>query len=158
MSKAIIISGFPGIGKTHFSENNKKYKISDSDSSKFSWLEEGIRDPDFPNNYMEHIKENLDKYDIIFVSSHKTVRDALLKHKFTFTMVYPDISLKEEYLERYRKRGNDKWFIQMISENWDSFIKDIEETCHRLGVDGVVLTGKDRYFEANDSIYLRVEK
>lgn len=80
---AIVISGFPGIGKSYMYNNMKDLKILDSDSSKFSWVkdEEGKntkeRNPDFPNNYIKHIKDNMDSSDIILVSSHKVVRDAL---------------------------------------------------------------------------------
>ena len=34
------------------------------------------RNPNFPNNYIEHIKENIGKVDYIFVSSHLVVRQA----------------------------------------------------------------------------------
>jgi hypothetical protein len=35
------------------------------------------RNPDFPNNYIKHIQDNIDKVDYIFVSSHEVVRKAL---------------------------------------------------------------------------------
>ena len=41
-------------------------------------------------------------------------------------MVYPDISLKEEWINRFNNRGNDEGFIALIDKNWDFFIKSIE--------------------------------
>ena len=84
-----IISAFPACGKTYAYEklNKKGYTILDSDSSQFSWCYEydpnsdkieKHRNPEFPNNYIKHIKENIGKVDYIFVSSHKEVRDAML--------------------------------------------------------------------------------
>ena len=58
-----IFSVFPACGKTYLYEHQDEYglKILDSDSSQFSWTltRDGmIRNPDFPKNYIEHIKEN----------------------------------------------------------------------------------------------------
>ncbi|WP_220456036.1 hypothetical protein [Priestia aryabhattai] len=126
MKKTKIISGFPAIGKSFLFENNH-LKVLDSDSSLFSWIEKGVRHPDFPSNYMDHIKENIGKADFILVSSHDVVRKALEDNDIHYTLVYPDISLKEEYIERYKSRGNDEKFISFIESNWNKFIDDIED-------------------------------
>ena len=120
---ALVLSGFPGVGKSYVYE---KYKfnsdriILDSDSSKFDKSK-------FPANYIEHIKENLDKVSIIMVSSHKEVRDALLDAGIDFIVVYPDKSLKEDYLKRYKERGNAQAFIDLIDRMWDTWIDEIED-------------------------------
>lgn len=120
--KTIVISGFPGVGKSTMSNAN----ILDSDSSKFSWTQEGMRHPDFPNNYMEHIKNNLGKVEFILVSSHDTVRNALREHAIHYTLVYPSIELKDEYVQRYRNRENPEPFITFISSNWENFIHTLQ--------------------------------
>lgn len=120
-----VLSGFPGIGKT-FYKGNSNLNILDSDSSKFSWIKKGIRNPEFPNNYIEHIKDNMYKVDIVLVSSHKVVRDALVDNNIRFLLVYPDISLKEEYIKRFKNRGNDDPFIKMFEDNWDKFINEMD--------------------------------
>ncbi|MGC8362881.1 hypothetical protein ACSHUI_00200 [Bacillus subtilis] len=129
LNKTTVISGFPGVGKSYFTEkfaNSGTKVILDSDSSKFSWLESFVRNPDFPNNYIEHIKANLQTADIIFVSSHRVVRDALRVAGIEYTLVYPHKSLKDEYKRRYEARGSDVTFIEMMDQNWDSFIDEIE--------------------------------
>lgn len=129
MSKALVISGFPGIGKSYLT-NKHGDKVSDSDSSLFSWVKgkEGVeRNPDFPSNYMEHIKEVSKTHDYVLVSSHEEVRRALEDNGINYTSVYPDIALKDEYIERYRKRGSHEKFIDLISENWDEFILSLEK-------------------------------
>ena len=108
-------------------------KILDSDSSLFSWIydENGnktdVRNPDFPNNYIQHIKDHMETEDIIFVSSHKTVRDALRENNIKYTLIYPDREGKFEWLTRCRNRGNDESFITFIDNNWDKFITEMEE-------------------------------
>lgn len=121
-----VISGFPAVGKSYLYNNNKGLKVLDSDSRKFSWESEGVRHPDFPNNYIRHIKRNLGVVDVIFVSSHKVVREALEDNGIDYTIVYPNISLKGEYISRYINRGNDDSFIEFLNNNWEEFIKDIE--------------------------------
>ena len=77
---ALVISAFPGCGKTTFYNewrNNSGKRILDSDSSLFSWIydDEGNktdkRNPDFPNNYIQHIKEHLETAGIILLVAIK---------------------------------------------------------------------------------------
>ena len=128
-----VISAFPGCGKS-YCYNNYQDKLSmlDSDSSEFSWIkDEGgentkERNPEFPNNYMKHIKDNIGKVDIIFVSSHDIVRKALKGEGIKTVIVYPNKSAKEEWIRRFKQRGNNEVFINFISSNWDNFIDEIE--------------------------------
>ena len=121
-----VVAGFPGVGKSVLSKNSN-LNVLDSDSSKFSWIEPGVRHPDFPQNYINHIKVNIGVADIILVSSHDVVRKALAESGIEYYLVYPDISLKEEYLDRYRQRGNDEKFIALLKSKWEEFILSIEE-------------------------------
>lgn len=129
MIQTYIISAFPGTGKTYFHKNHPDISL-DSDSSEFSWIIDKngnkIRNPKFPNNYINHIKENIGKYKFIFVSSHKEVRELLNLHCIFYYVVYPLIECKEEYIERYRFRGSDEKFIDLISNNWDNWIEELE--------------------------------
>jgi len=104
----------------------------DSDSSQFSWIkdEDGNntkeRNPDFPQNYIDHIKKNIGKVDVIFVSSHDVVRKALVDNGIRTIIVYPNKDLKSEWIRRFKERGNNEAFINFISDNWEKFISDIE--------------------------------
>lgn len=158
---AVIISGFPGVGKTFFTNAGTAYRCADSDSSQFSWLSDGTRNPNFLSDYLKHIYDIVEKqgHDIIFVSSHKDVRDALCKAGIKFTMVYPCVSLKQEYLERYRRRGSPQAFIDLMESKWEEFIGCIESMCLRyVCVDEAKLTKHDSYFQPRDSIFLREER
>jgi len=138
--RALVLSAFPGTGKTTLFETVEGFKkpdssekpsyipvILDSDSSKFSWIRPGERHPDFPNNYIEHIKENLATADVILTSTHKVVRDALREAGINFTIVFPLTNCKEHYLQRYIDRGSPESFVNLMDNNWDNFIAELEE-------------------------------
>lgn len=112
-----FISAFPGTGKTHAYKvlQEQGIKVADSDSSHFDKAK-------FPQNYIEHLKSLRGKMDVVLISSHDTVRKALLEAEFNFTLVYPDISLKAEYMVRYRERGSPQAFLDLMDKNWDQFI------------------------------------
>jgi hypothetical protein len=125
-----VICGFPGVGKTYYRKHSSR-NVLDSDSSTFSWLQPGVRNPEFPANYMDHIQEALDYAPddncIVLVSSHAVVREALHKARIPFTLVYPDINSKEEYLKRYADRGSDDSFVKLLDTNWNEWIKQMQE-------------------------------
>lgn len=141
-----IFSVFPACGKTWLCEHQEQFglKILDSDSSKFSWLYvdtdefgeplEGyrrVRNPDFPANYIKHIKENMGKYDYIFVSSHASVREALEAEDIDFTIVYPSMSCFAEWIGRCfirDKRGESSCNPDVLYDNWYQWLRECEVT------------------------------
>lgn len=132
MKNTKIISGFPAVGKSQFVKDNQNLLVLDSDSSQFSWIKDSEgnntkeRNPEFPQCYIDHIKENIGQVDIILVSSHDVVRKALKDNNIEYYLVYPSKTLKEEYIERYIKRGNNEGFIKLVEANWDTWIEEIE--------------------------------
>jgi len=126
--KTRIISAFPGTGKTIYHLKHTETTL-DSDSSNFSWIidnGEKKRNPNFPNNYIEHIKENIGKYQFIFVSSHKEVREALKDNCLFFYLIYPCRDKKEQYIQRYKNRDNTQDFVKLLENNWDIWIRQCE--------------------------------
>lgn len=135
-----IISAYPCCGKSYIFNNvNEVFQgeeenivVLDSDSSLYSWLEtsdneEKKRNPDFPNNYIQHIKENIGKVDYIFVSSHSVVRQALADANIKFTLVVPDKKLLNDWVVKMYNRGNDDNFINTQIDNWDKWLNEIDE-------------------------------
>lgn len=120
-----IVSAFPGTGKTYYCQSNPNNSL-DSDSSRFSWIKKEVRNPDFPDNYIKHIKSNIRLCEFIFVSSHKEVRKALLENCLHFYLIYPDKICKYDYLDRYKKRDSSKFFVKLLDDNWDNWIKECE--------------------------------
>lgn len=116
----LVVSAFPGCGKSHLFRNKGETKILDSDSSTFDKSE-------FPQNYISHINSNIGSVDIILVSSHKVVRDALVDDGIEFTLVYPCRDIKDEYIQRYVDRGNDDKFVELLKTNWENWMDELEE-------------------------------
>ena len=120
-----IISGFPGVGKTVFCRQSA-LRVMDSDSRTFSWRLPGVRHPEFPQNYLSHIREHLGQVHYICISSHAEIREALAAQKIPYTLVYPARELKDEYLARYRQRRSLTAFVDFMQDHWDGFIMEIE--------------------------------
>ena len=86
-------------------------------------------DKTWPDNYVREIKRLHaceENYDLVLVSTHDLLRQALVREKIVFTLVYPSQVLKNEYLERYKQRGSDDVFIDFIATHWDSFITELK--------------------------------
>lgn len=132
IGRSLIVSAFPGTGKSYYCNIQQEYVPEgfscDSDSSKFD-------KSNFPENYIAHIKEQVVKgIGRIMVSSHKDVRDALIVNQLPFVLVYPDISLKHEYINRYIERGNTNSFIELLNANWEKWINECEGQPHCLRI------------------------
>ena len=167
--KTKIYSIFPACGKTWLYEHQEDYdlKILDSDSSQFSWIVEEVEDPDcvligegeikplihknkvrnpdFPNNYIKHIKENIGKYDYIFVSSHASVREALDEEGIDFTIVYPEFYCKAEWVGRCfirDKKGESGCGAEAMYNNWEQWITE----CFQTGADHEEIVLKPREY------------
>lgn len=127
MKDTKIISAFPGVGKSTFAKDNSQFIVLDSDSTAFSKLADGSQNPEFPNNYISHIKSNLGIADYILVSTHKEVRNLLVENELSFTLICPFKNLKMEYLSRYKQRGSPLGFIDLMNNKWDEFLDDCYE-------------------------------
>ncbi len=98
--------------------------------NKYANTEIRTRNPEFPANYIQHIKENLGKVDIIFVSSHLEVRKALQSAEIEYVTVYPDSDLLEEWVGRMYLRKSPESFVKFQIENWDKFTKGVDNEPH----------------------------
>lgn len=128
MRKTLVISAFPACGKTYAAKylSERGVDVLDSDSSQFSWTtdENGnkVRNPRFAEEYIAHIKKNIGKVDLIFVSSHEEVRLALQENHIDYIFVCPDIKLKEQWIGRCFLRGNTTEFCRNLAEHWEEWI------------------------------------
>ena len=136
MKRTVVVSAFPGVGKSWVCINQEEFDITclDSDSSCFHWSVNTarikVKNPDFPSNYINHIKENIGKYDIIFTSSHDFVREAMGRENIPYVLVYPDESLKNEYIGRYYLRGSDSHFLWTLDKFFNEWVKSCREDIH----------------------------
>lgn len=111
----MIICGFPGIGKSSIARTLPG--IVDLESTPFN------KNWKIYADVIEHMDKN--GYTVL-VSSHRELREELLNRNINYFYVKPEKNLKEEYLERYKKRGNTKAFINQIKDNWDNYLKSLK--------------------------------
>lgn len=138
----LIISAYPGCGKTTYYEQNSCFadkhnilKIVDLDSTKYSCVwENGKRtnkpNPDFPYNYLKDIRKHRKVADIILISSDESVRKALKRSRVPFITVYPKDTLAnmKEWRSRFTSRGNTQSYIAHQMENWSKSIQELSSS------------------------------
>jgi hypothetical protein len=123
-----LVAAFPATGKTHYAATHPN--VLDSDSSRFSWCDSGgqrVRNPAWPQNYLDHIARGLRDGATVLVSTHAEVRAALRDAGLPFTLVYPDAALRDEYVQRMTDRGSPPTFVAMVADQWDQWIAELAD-------------------------------
>lgn len=110
--------------KEYWEQNFKNFMTWEKYANMIKDDEIRVRNPEFPDNYIEYIKEQLefDKYDYIFVSSHESVRKALNEEGIDFIIVFPKRKLKNEWINRCYLRENNGFPLSVLVDNWDKWI------------------------------------
>lgn len=111
----MIVIGYPGIGKTTLAKCSPFYIDLESSCFKY-WDEENQRFRRWDNwaEIYANVAVDLNGNHDVLVSSHKLVRDALLKHpsKPDIVVCCPVVTLKEAWIkrlqERYEKSRSEK--------------------------------------------------
>lgn len=133
----IVVCGYSGIGKSYaFNKLKKDHEILDSDSSYFSWNYDGdgnkldVRNENFPRNYVDYIKSQIQHRDIILVSTHKQVRDMLLAEGIDHIVVIPENT--EASLSVWREglvnRGSTEDFIRVQLDHFEEWTDEIKQS------------------------------
>jgi hypothetical protein len=135
-----VICAFAGLGKTTFAKQHPDICI-DMESSwwskipvqKYSEFEDNgeqefINNPNFPENYVKAIQENVGKYEYILISSSIYVQELLRKNNIFYYLIYPTPDKKEEYVKRYIGRQSSMKFIDCITRNWDERLNHHKNT------------------------------
>lgn len=139
--QVIVVCGFPGIGKSTFSKQSPiqtpEDKIAGRPPESCAWEVIDLESSDFdkahfPGNYVDkmclifEITGWSGNHKVVLCSSHKVVRDAFREACIPFVMIYPDKSLKEEYIARYKSRENHPMPLEVVEKFWDTWIDEME--------------------------------
>lgn len=144
MSSGYVVSAFAGLGKTHLAKNNDKF--IDLESSDFQWLEndkygdkesskgntEKIKNPSFPNNYVEEMKRLVAEGKIPLIAAQPEVIEAASKAGLYIFMAYPALDSKEDILKRYKDRGNAEGFINLMKSNFEKFVESMKSNMYAV--------------------------
>ena len=120
MKQTIIISGFPGIGKSFLSITEGD-KVLDLDSGNFTGDNKW-------QLYKQTLIDSIGKYKYLLVSTHDETRIILNELNAPYFIIFPDKSLKKEYIQRYKERGNNDSFIKLMEEHFENFVNSIENS------------------------------
>ena len=120
--KVKIVSGFPGIGKSSINNNSAlnlgEYRIRTNKLDRHTYF----------SLILEAIISG--EYNLIFVSAKTETRQFLENNFLKYNLVYPAKNLKEEYLERYKRRNtvpgysNTQSFVNNMNKKWNVIIND----------------------------------
>lgn len=140
----MIIIGYQGIGKSSTVKENKGEYI-DLESSNFK-DSKGNRPSDWYIYYC-NVANDLSKQGYnVFVSSHDVVRKELSKSKEKVIVVHPDLSLKDEWIERLQKRydkthlDKDKFALLNAKDRFVANNKELSVDAKKYGYDDIIIT------------------
>ena len=105
----MLISGFPGVGKTRASQIFKT--MIDLDSMQYIYDAIQLS----KEGYIVLMSQELEIVELISLSGEE------------YMIVCPDISLKNEYMIRYLKRGNVNNWIDAVMKNWETHLNKLKE-------------------------------
>lgn len=135
--KAIVVCGFPGIGKSYACANTEKYDLLDLDSSLFT------KDPawEFPEDYIKALDDVVGwegEPDFIFMSAHAETRNELAKNNIPYVNAYPDAARKAEIVTRIAEREAEKEYgnpqlASIVEDNYDTWVKELDGDTDSVG-------------------------
>lgn len=112
----MIICGFAGVGKSYIAKRYPSWVDLESTPFKKNW--------DLYTDVAMHMDKN--GYNVM-LSCHKDVREMLKQKNAEFIVVLPNIKDKNEYIRRYKERGNTNDFIKLFEDSFEKFHSEITE-------------------------------
>ena len=133
----IIISSFPGCGKTYLTNTyGDKVKIVDA-MVEFRHVGEPTGDGyeyDY-NALVDEVMKNVSKYDIVFVPIDSKCLDVFNNRNIDYDIFYPSSERRGEFIENMVRKRTKPQGIMMLDRDFDKMIKaidDIEsENCYK---------------------------
>ncbi|MFD1902789.1 hypothetical protein GQR36_26890 [Enterococcus termitis] len=131
------------MGKTTLAQDNPN--IIDLETLKYEWIYDDVakdwhdeelkgrddvrkRNPDFPKNYVDFLEKQTEEQIMILCPTNELVIDELIDRGYSYTAIYPSKKAFEKYyLDRFNERGNSKVFIDMLTLNFEEYIKILKK-------------------------------
>lgn len=163
----MIIAAFSGTGKTYFCSHVEgakdfvcmpyKYELQFSSEIQGDYFEgekakadpNNEMKPEYPQNYVDAILENMDKYKYLLIPSDWRVLAYLKEKNVPYLLCYPEVGAKEEYQRRYLERGNTDEFMDIFIGGWDKFMESLRNDKYGTHI---VLTEKEYLLDAKELI------
>lgn len=137
-----IIAGFAGTGKTTFCGKNKnaidfecmpfKYENFINVSKKFSGESMKAHDDlmlreEWQEMYYKALLDTYETYpdEVIVIPTVGHILARLEMEQIPYTLVYPVREAKEEYRNRYIRRGDSENFLSIFIDGWDYWMRSV---------------------------------
>ena len=137
----MIIAAHAGTGKTTFA-NMHPDKVVDFTAGPYKYLPnpafdglgseeikahpDSCRNWDYPDNYLDAIKQEMGNGKMLVIPSCYMVRSLLRVEGIPYILCYPRRDAKETYRKRYIDRGNTEEFLDIFIDRWDNFLDLLE--------------------------------
>lgn len=118
MKNTLIISAFPGTGKTYICDNVTNIDAVEVEFWKYK--------DDLHAEYINLIKDYIGKVDYIFVATDPIGLKLLHCEGLKIILVYPENELREEYLQRYIDRDSPTDFIGAFMKYWNPWLDELK--------------------------------
>lgn len=172
----MIIACYAGVGKSTFASMYPEETL-DLFSMPYKWIlpekdgKEGefenvkaapylLLNPAFPESYLRVVLEKELQYRYVLIPTIPSVLRMLREDcGIPYILCYPQISLRAEYEERYRQRGNSDSFMDIFIGQWDERISSLMEDTYgkhvrlgkgqylsdvKAGIDEIIASGGNR--------------
>lgn len=113
-----IIASFCGTGKTYIC-NESIINAIEIEYWKY-------KDNELQKEYIEDIEKQFNTVDYIFISTDLESLKLLHEKGYTITLIYPENSLRSEYLDRYIARDSPCDFIGAFMKYWNLWINELK--------------------------------
>ena len=134
---SVILCG-PAVGKTYLANHDSRFVDIDQEKSKYKYgldncsieeLEKGksnrgkVINTDSNKYAIELLEKTINSGKIALISYQEEILNDVINNKIKYCLVYANINLREEYISRMKKRGNEDTFINDMTneEAWISF-------------------------------------
>ena len=142
----VIIAAFAGVGKSYVGKHYPN--VLDLESTYYKWLDDGIShlteekrkglknrtlNPLWPQNYIDEILKQKNKYDIVLIQlSHPRLKneqifDFFEKNNIEYFVARPQKSGWKYIESRLRERGNSPEFIEEVKANFEIFVEEFSK-------------------------------
>ena len=133
----IIVSSFPGCGKTYLTNTHgDKVKVVDAMVA-FRYAGEPTDDGyeyDY-NAFVDEVMKNVEKYDIVFIPVDSQCLDAFNKRRIDYDIFYPSSERRGEFIENMVRKRMKPQGIMMLDRDFDKIVDRIDnieaENCYK---------------------------
>lgn len=77
-------------------------------------------------NVFNHVMNEVDNYDIVFISSSEDIRDLFNEQNVDYDVFYPAKERRGEFIENQVRKRTKPNIIRELDKNFDKWVDDIE--------------------------------